>query len=121
MPKGIYVRAPRVDPMIRLLGKIVKGDCWLWTGSTNNKGYGEIHLDGKTHLAHRVMYASSHGIKLVPGMELCVLHRCDNRRCIRPNHLFLGTPQENTDDMMKKGRWIPPRHIAAARAKRGRE
>lgn len=81
------------------------GDCWLWTGSLNRYGYGQVHAVrygmGKCALAHRVSWALSRGAN--PGKE-CVLHRCDNPRCVRPDHLFLGTRADNTADMITKGR-----------------
>lgn len=76
-------------------------DCWEWTGACFPNGYGHIVQGGKHLLTHRVSYELAFGA--VPD-GLCVLHRCDNRRCVRPDHLFLGTHQENMDDMRKKGR-----------------
>ena len=82
-----------------------KGDeCWEWTASLSHNGYGQIIkcIDGKKkHLiAHRVSWEIHFG-PIPEGMK--VLHRCDNRRCINPGHLFLGSCQDNTDDMIKKG------------------
>lgn len=77
--------------------------CWLWIGALDGKGYGKFHTtdDRKQHQAHRFVW------KLLRGPisnNLWVLHRCDVRRCVRPSHLFLGTAQDNTNDMMMKGR-----------------
>jgi hypothetical protein len=78
------------------------GDCWNWTGATT-QGYGAFWLDGKTVNAHRVAWELTHSH---PG-DSYVLHRCDNRRCCNPDHLFLGTHQDNVADMVAKGRHKP--------------
>jgi hypothetical protein len=79
--------------------------CWLWTGGTFRDGYGQFSamIEGskKTLKAHRVSWELAHGS--IPD-GLCVLHRCDMRNCIRPDHLFLGTNIENTADRDRKGR-----------------
>ncbi len=75
--------------------------CLPWLAIKMSKGYGQIRLNGRMQLAHRVIY------ELVVGPipdGLCVLHRCDNPPCVNPEHLFTGTPQDNTDDSMRKGR-----------------
>lgn len=77
--------------------------CWEWRASLNNKGYGKINIDGKIVLAHRVAYSLYCG-DIPPNM--CVLHQCDNPKCVNPNHLFLGTLAENVHDMIVKGRAI---------------
>jgi hypothetical protein len=86
--------------------KLLKADngCWLWNGaSTGGKcgGYGELKVSGKVVYAHRYAWLLTHG-SLPENLE--VAHRCDNRKCCRPDHLFLATHVENMHDMIKKGR-----------------
>ena len=85
--------------------------CWEWTASCAAKGYGQLVLklsDGsqKRWLAHRLSWVLHFGeIPLGPGYHgTCVLHRCDNPKCVKPAHLFLGTNADNVHDMMVKGR-----------------
>lgn len=82
--------------------------CWLWTGSLNKSGYGETTWKGKLELAHRTSWALNKG-QIPNGLQ--VLHRCDNRICTNPDHLFLGTNYDNVlDKISKKRSWktIPP-------------
>ena len=76
--------------------------CWLWTASCYNGGYGQIKVDGKTKIAHRVAYETWVG-EIPEG--LCVCHKCDIPGCIRPDHLFIGTQKDNVHDCMKKERF----------------
>lgn len=78
--------------------------CWLWTAFCNPAGYGMIKGNGKkspVYLAHRFSY--EHHVGPIAG-DLCVLHKCDTPACVNPDHLFLGTRQDNNADMLKKGR-----------------
>lgn len=75
-------------------------ECWIWQGSLR-RGYGQIGWDGKNWFAHRVMWTLCHG-EIPEG--IFVLHHCDTPSCINPDHLFLGTPEDNTADMFAKGR-----------------
>lgn len=76
------------------------GRCWLWTG-WKNKGYGMVYRGGGDILAHRHAWKLVYG-KIPAGKYVC--HRCDVKNCVRPSHLFLGTQQDNMDDMRRKGR-----------------
>lgn len=75
--------------------------CWLWTGPVNQFGYGQFSFAGHTIHAHRVSYAIAYG---VPSPGLCICHHCDNRGCVRPDHLFAATQGDNLRDMVRKGR-----------------
>jgi uncharacterized protein (DUF2249 family) len=75
--------------------------CWLWTGWTHRQGYGCLRVDGKTKLAHRVAYEAAYG-PFPATIDVC--HKCDVTGCINPDHLFLGTHQDNMVDRAKKGK-----------------
>jgi hypothetical protein len=86
------------------------GDCLECVNKPNKRtGYSWIPFLGKRLTAHRAMFMAAHGD---PG-DLFVLHRCDNRRCMRPEHLFSGTHGDNMDDMQRKGRSIQGRSVNA--------
>lgn len=78
------------------------GDCWLWTAYCKPQGYGQFTLrKGQFYGAHTISYALAKG-PVLPGQVVC--HHCDNPPCVNPDHLFLGTQQDNVRDMFKKGR-----------------
>ena len=86
------------------------GGCWVWMGHISDNGYGHgyghIRVNGRMKLAHRVSWELHVGkIPVGTGHHgTCVLHRCDNASCVRPDHLFLGSQADNMQDMMNKGR-----------------
>lgn len=102
-------RQPGVDLAARLWARVEKGDgCWNWTGkAAAEDGYGLLQgPDRRLVRAHRLSWELANGP--IPAGQW-VLHRCDNPRCVRPDHLFLGTVVENVADMMAKGRHVTQR------------
>lgn len=88
----------------RFEAKFVKSDgCWEWTACKNRDGYGRFGFGGGNAHAHRVAYQLYVGV--IPD-GLFVLHRCDNCGCVRPDHLFLGTNDDNMQDCKNKGRRV---------------
>lgn len=87
--------------------------CWLWIGTINVYGYGQIHTHGKSVLAHRILWILTHNGELAQNLQVC--HSCDNKRCVNPSHLFLGTNEDNHRDKMQKGRQARGESIGAAK------
>ena len=84
--------------------KVEKSDgCWLWKGVFDGVGYGQLGFNYKHVEAHRLSWEIHHG-QIPEGAW--VLHKCDVRACVRPDHLFLGTHQDNVDDAVSKGRHL---------------
>jgi hypothetical protein len=81
--------------------RIIPNGCWEWTGSKTPKGYGQTRLWRVTQAAHRCSYLFHIG-PIPSGMLVC--HKCDNPGCVRPDHLFIGTAEDNTSDMFAKHR-----------------
>jgi len=86
----------------RLFSKIDRsGKCWLWTAGKHTRGYGVFFLHGKNVRVSRLIWEIFYG-PIPIGLD--VLHKCDNPPCCNPEHLFLGTKQDNALDAVSKGR-----------------
>jgi hypothetical protein len=82
--------------------KVVQvGDCLIWQGQKDKRGYGFLRLEGRLQRAHRIAYELRHGP--IAG-SMVVLHSCDRPSCVNPDHLSIGTQLENVRDMLNKGR-----------------
>lgn len=77
------------------------GECWEWTGAKDADGYGTFKSDGKSDRAHRVSWRLATGENPKGCM---ILHKCDNPSCVRPDHLYSGTHQQNEQDKSSRGR-----------------
>lgn len=94
---------------------VIKSDaCWIWNGYKNQRGYGYIKVIGKFIQTHRMSWVMHYG-DIPEG--LCVLHKCDNPSCVRPDHLFIGTFHDNTLDAMKKGRICKGEQVGISKLK----
>lgn len=76
-------------------------DCWIWTGGSFGGRYGQFRIGKKKIRAHRFSWLLA-GNEIPDGMILC--HKCDNVKCVRPDHLFVGTHADNAKDREEKGR-----------------
>lgn len=94
-----------------------ESSCWEWQRSKHRNGYGQFSEGQRHTLAHRVAYRLANGGD--PPEGRCVLHRCDNRACCRPSHLFAGTKRDNTQDMIRKGRHRYNPQARATHCRRG--
>jgi hypothetical protein len=101
--RNVETNAARFE---RQVSFAAKHDCWLWNGTISNVGYGQLHIkfglrQYRLVLAHRFSWEL---FRCQISNDVCVLHRCDNPRCVNPHHLFLGSMKDNTMDMIAKGR-----------------
>ena len=112
-------RVSKREPIERFMDKVqivAESGCWIWTGSVdkNGDGYANFSIKRKAIKAHRASWILHHGV-IPEGMLVC--HVCDVKCCVNPSHLFLGTPKDNTQDMIRKGREKHVRGEASPRAK----
>jgi hypothetical protein len=75
--------------------------CWIYTAAKDNDGYGRFCFDGQNRMAHRIVYQLIYG-DIQSNQYIC--HTCDNPACVNPNHLFLGSPDDNMKDKVAKNR-----------------
>lgn len=104
LPIGTRARGTLEDRFFRHIEKT--DECWLWTGRLVGKGYGSLGLGGrgaKQILAHRLSYQIHKG--QIPN-GLVIMHKCDNPRCVNPEHLDAGTQSQNIKDAFSRGRKI---------------
>lgn len=85
--------------------------CWVWKGGVLREGsYGRMMVDGERFLAHRLSFAIEHGwlpVRNGQGKELIICHHCDNKPCVRPDHLYIGTHSQNSNDAIERKLMIP--------------
>lgn len=109
LDRAAYLERPeqqRVrDQIERLSVKVPEGGCWIWVGALNGKGYGQRGLDGQHSTAHRASFEAFER-PLLDGEW--VLHRCDNRCCVNPHHLYAGSPKDNRRDALERSGWKHP-------------
>lgn len=102
---GVPMAGKRIkieDRFWKLVAVKTPDQCWEWLGTKNSNGYGGVIRDRKRQLAHRVSWELHNLMKIEDGMHAC--HSCDNRWCVNPHHIWIGTRSDNMMDCVSKGR-----------------
>ena len=96
--------------MDKLLNRaILNSDgCLEWQGAKTNRGYGRVKINKKSYLVHRLIFCIKNNLEYSGEFVIC--HKCDNPKCINPEHLFKGTQSENMKDSYQKGRTVIPKN-----------
>lgn len=109
------------DIATRFRKKFIERDresCWEWIGAKGHNSYGRFFIEGKMFQAHRVSWLLHRGP--IPTGKM-VLHKCDNKGCVNPHHLYLGSSCDNARDAIERGQHIPNRKISKTDVARVRE
>jgi hypothetical protein len=93
--------APTIEEFEKRFTPETNSGCWLWEHGMSGEGYGSVRVSGRMMKAHRLAWQLYRGA--IPE-RICVLHRCDTRLCVNPDHLFLGTKTDNNRDRDQKGK-----------------
>ena len=98
------IREERIDKLFETrVVEVLPSGCHVWLGDTNDQGYGQITMKDRSRVrAHRLAWERAHDRPIPDGMV--IMHRCDVRCCVNPDHLQVGTQAENLKDMGRKGR-----------------
>lgn len=109
-PINLPVRRPLADRFWEKVKRGARDECWEWQAGSRGVGYGAFKIAGKVIDAHRFAYELHRGAAPLPGIWIC--HTCDNRKCCNPAHLVAGTPLDNFNDMVDRGRRVAPAQIS---------
>lgn len=105
-PSHLLIPFTGHDPVKHFWSKVAltadDSRCWEWQGTILSHGYGRLRFNSKPMSAHRVVWFLTYGV--MPSDDLLVRHSCDNRKCVNPKHLSLGTHKDNAQDMVSRNR-----------------